>query len=137
MGSKRRVTVSECLRLGRCFYSQGSYSLAIEQFTLAAKRAPHAPNIWSNLGAAYINAGDLAKARNALDRAFQLSPDYATAYFHLAQLCEKTGEPEKAKGYYKRVVELTPNSEIGRRAREEVEDRRPKIIWAGTEGQSD
>lgn len=128
-GSKK-ATVAEHLRLGVFFYRSGSYDLAIEQFVVASRKAPDLPNVWLNLGAAYLDKGELSKANDALRRALSLKPDYASAFFHLGQLYDRQADPEKAGECFKRVIELEPKSELGRRARERVEGFHPKVVFS-------
>jgi tetratricopeptide (TPR) repeat protein len=124
----KKASVAEHLRLGVFFYRSGSYDLAIEQFLAASKRAPHTPNVWLNLGATYIDQGELAKAKMALERALRLKPDYGSAFFHLGQLYDEDGDAEKARECFKRVILLEPHSEIGRRAKERVEGFHPRVV---------
>ena len=117
---------------GIFFYRSGSYDLAIEQFVLVGMRAPHAPNIWSNLGAAYIDKRDFGKARAALDRALALKPDYGAALFHLAQLYDEQGEGLKVEECYRRVMQIEPHTERGWRAKERVEGIKPRIVFVSS-----
>jgi tetratricopeptide (TPR) repeat protein len=119
--STKRATVAEQLRLGVFFYRRGSLDLAIEQFLAASKRSPHAPNIWLNLGAAYIDKNDLGNAKAALEHALTLKPDYASAFFHLGQLYDKQADAENAFSCFNQVITLEPHGELARRAREQLE----------------
>jgi tetratricopeptide (TPR) repeat protein len=126
----KQATVAEHLRLGVFFYRSGNYDLAIEQFLAASKKAPHTPNVWLNLGASYIDKGELLKAKAALERALGLKPDYASAFFHLGQLYDKQANNEKARGCFERVITLTPHSELGRRARERIDGFHPRVVFS-------
>jgi tetratricopeptide (TPR) repeat protein len=128
--TSKKTTVAEQLRLGVFFYRAGSYDLAIEQFLAASRRAPHTPNIWVNLGATYIDKGELENAKGALERALQLRSAYASAFFHLGQLYDKQTREKKARECFKRVVELEPHSELGRRARQRVEGFQARVVFS-------
>jgi len=124
----KRATAYDHLQLGVIFYRSKSYDLAIEQFLLARKKAPHAPNVWNNLGVAYLDKGELDKAMSALQRALTLRREYASAHFHLGQLYDKLGEHEQARDCYMKVMELDKYGDLGRRAKEQVEGFRPRVI---------
>jgi tetratricopeptide (TPR) repeat protein len=126
----KRATAYDHLKLGVIFYRSKSYDLAIEQFQLARKQAPHAPNVWNNLAVAYLDKGDLDKAMSALQHALKLKPDYASAHFHLGQLYDKMGDREQARVSFKRVMQLDRHGELGRRAKERIEGFHPKVVLA-------
>jgi Tfp pilus assembly protein PilF len=127
----KRATLAEQLRLGAFFFNSGAIDLAIAQFITVTKRAPHLATAWMNLGAAYLEKKDLACAEESLQRAIKLRPDFAAAYYHLAQVCEARGEPEQAKQCYQRAAELAPHTELGRHALELATGWRPHIYIAG------
>jgi Flp pilus assembly protein TadD len=124
----QRATAYDHLQLGVIFYRSKSYDLAIEQFQLARKQAPHSVNVWNNLAVAYMDKGELENARSALQRALKLNPRYASAHFHLGQLYDKLGNNQRARECYMKVIEFDEHGELGRRARERVEGFQPKVV---------
>jgi tetratricopeptide (TPR) repeat protein len=127
---KQRPGLAEQLRLGAYFFNTGAIDLAIKEFTAATKRAPHCANAWMNLGAAYLEKKDLARAEEALQRALKLRPEYAAAYYHLGQLCEARGQSEQARENYQRAAGLSPQTWLGRHALELATGWRPQIYIA-------
>ncbi|HEY6331342.1 MAG TPA: tetratricopeptide repeat protein [Blastocatellia bacterium] len=133
MAKKRpQGTAAEHCRLGMFLYGKGSYDLAIEQFQLALRRAPHAANVWSNLGAAYIDKKDFTKARQALEHALALKPDYGAALFHLGQLYDEIGEAQKAEECFRRVMTIEPHTYRGWRAKERALGIKPRVVMVDT-----
>lgn len=126
----KRATAYDHLQLGLIFYRSKSYDLAIEQFELARKKAPHAPNVWNNLGVAYLDKGEMEKAMSAFQRALELKPDYASAYFNLSQLFEKLGDQEQVRECLKKVIQLDEHGELGRRAKERIEGFHTRVIFS-------
>ena len=126
----KRATAYDHLQLGLIFYRSKSYDLAIEQFQLACKQAPHAVNVWNNLAVAYMDKGELDKAMSALQHALKLNPRYASAHFHLGQLHDKLGNNELARDCYLKVIEFDKHGELGRRAKERVEGFHPRVIFS-------
>ncbi len=59
---------------------------AIACLKKATEAAPQHPDIWYNLGFAYIKAGQIQEAKNALQKTLQLKPDHQQAKNLLAQL---------------------------------------------------
>jgi tetratricopeptide (TPR) repeat protein len=116
------------LQLGVIFYQSKCYDLAIEQFMLAKKLKPHAPNVWNNLAVAYMGKGELDRAMSSLRRVLELNPEYASAYFHMGQLYDKLGDADAARECYKKVIEFDRYGDLTRRARERVEGIHPKVI---------
>lgn len=124
----KRATAYDHLQLGLIFYRSKSYDLAIEQFQLARKQAPHAVNVWNNLAVAYMDNGELDKAMSALQHALKLNPRYASAHFHLGQLHDKLGNIDLARECYKKVIEFDKHGELARRAKDRIEGFHPRVI---------
>jgi tetratricopeptide (TPR) repeat protein len=62
--------------LGWIYYKKDMASLAIRSFEDSLKRRPDTPEVLYHLGLAYAKAGDEAKAREALERALKLNPQF-------------------------------------------------------------
>ena len=126
----KRATCYDHLQLGLIFYRSKSYELAIEQFQLARKQAPHSLNVWNNLAVAYMDNGELDKAMSALQHALKLNPRYASAHFHLGQLYDKLGNNDLARECYKKVIEFDKHRELARRAKERIEGFHPRVVFS-------
>lgn len=75
----------------------------------AAARAPAAFRVHSNLGLARYEAGDLAGARQALDRALDLNPGYAKTWNNLGLVLEAEGADARALSAYAKSLEVRPD----------------------------
>jgi type IV pilus assembly protein PilF len=60
------------------------------------------------LGVAYMNQGDLARAKEKLDRAYSQDPDNADVRSALAMLYVRMGEKDKADSEYRAALRLAP-----------------------------
>jgi len=60
------------------------------------------------LGVAYMNQGDLARAKEKLDRAYSQDPDNADVRSALAMLYTRMGEKDKADAEYRAALRLAP-----------------------------
>ena len=63
---------------------------------------------YANLGAAYRDLGDDAKARESYDEALRLNPNQFNAYLGLGRLLERQGKLDDAITNYSRSVEVRP-----------------------------
>ena len=64
-------------------------------------------------------------ARDSLEKAVKLKPDFAQALFELAQLELKNKNPYKSIRYFKKVKTLAPNSRLADSAQEYLNLIRP------------
>lgn len=60
------------------------------------------------LGIAYMQQGNLALAKEKLDRALKQDPRSADVHSALALLYERLGEPDKVDSHFKRALRLAP-----------------------------
>jgi tetratricopeptide (TPR) repeat protein len=86
-------------------------------FEKAKKLSPDLPEAHLGLGTFYLLApniagGSLKKAREELECAVRLTPDFATANARLSQAYKKQGKEEKFQFYCQRARELDPDNEV-------------------------
>jgi tetratricopeptide (TPR) repeat protein len=62
--------------LGWVYYKKDMASMAIRSFEESLKRRPDTAEVLYHLGLAHAKAGDEAKAREALERALKLNPQF-------------------------------------------------------------
>jgi tetratricopeptide (TPR) repeat protein len=72
----RRTVALEPHNLGWAYYQKGAYQSAVDLLLEAEKMGPQDPGIHYHLGLAYYRLGDETRARNELERALRISPDY-------------------------------------------------------------
>jgi tetratricopeptide (TPR) repeat protein len=61
--------------LGWIYYKKDLPALAVQPLEESLKRRPH-PEVFYHLGLTYAKLGDAAKARDALERALKMNPDF-------------------------------------------------------------
>jgi type IV pilus assembly protein PilF len=61
------------------------------------------------LGIAYMNQGDLARAKDKIDRAYVQDPDSADVRSARAMLFERMGDTRKADGEFRAALQLAPH----------------------------
>jgi tetratricopeptide (TPR) repeat protein len=65
--------------LAWAYYNKGSYQMAIDLLQDAVKKSPKNPTYEYHLGMAYDGVKDRAHAKEHLERALELDPNYAKA----------------------------------------------------------
>jgi protein O-mannosyl-transferase len=100
--------------LGAYSQQHGQLRQAVEQYETTI-RLTSDPTLlastYANLGGAYRDLGDDAKAQESYDRALQLNPNQFNAYLGLGRLDEKEGKLNDAIGNYSRSVEIRPSEQ--------------------------
>lgn len=81
----------------------------------AVELAPRNGMIVDSLGWAYYRLGDLAKARQTLERAARLSSDPEILY-HLGVVCADTGDVEEAVRHLRKALQIDPGHRAARDA---------------------
>lgn len=69
-----------------------------------------------HLGARYYRNGSYEIARKRLERAIELDPKMASAYYTLALTHEQLGNPRLATEHYRKAVQVAPNNYEARNA---------------------
>jgi Tfp pilus assembly protein PilF len=88
---------------------------------IAAGDGKPTPALLSELSLAQNAAGDGAGAKASLEEALRIAPKYATAHYLLGSLLAGEGDFKGAAQHYKRCIELEPQGELSRKAREKLQ----------------
>lgn len=107
----------ELFRTGLAAYGRRDYQAAIESFTRAAALDPGNPAIWSNLGYAYLDRGDIERALECQQRAVTAAPGYANAHYGLAIIYTKRGMRDAARREWTEFLRLEPEGYYAQKAR--------------------
>ena len=87
---------------------------------IAAGDGKPSPALLSELSLAQHAASDAAGAKVSLEEALRIAPKYATAHYLLGSLLAGEGDFKAAAQHYKRCIELEPQGELSRKAREKL-----------------
>jgi Tfp pilus assembly protein PilF len=100
------------LNIGTYLYQHGKRSEAIQQYEMALQLGSE-PGLlsatYANLGSAYSDLGDDAKAQASFQNALRLNPDQLGAWQGMALLLAKQGKLEQSIRYFARSAELQPS----------------------------
>jgi tetratricopeptide (TPR) repeat protein len=95
--------------LGVAWVAQKQYEPAIEAYFLALKyKHPNPALVWRNIGNAYFGSRDYSRAIVAYNRAIELNPKDAPAFFWRGCAWEELGRGKEAHQDYTRAVALNP-----------------------------
>ncbi|MCM8779951.1 MAG: TRAP transporter TatT component family protein, partial [Candidatus Omnitrophica bacterium] len=99
------------------FFSKIAYGTKIKvYFQKAVDLAPELSEVHLGLGTFYLKApgiagGNIDKAIQELEKAVELTPDFATANARLAQAYKKKGDLAKFQHYLQKAREIDPDNE--------------------------
>jgi tetratricopeptide (TPR) repeat protein len=109
--------------LGNVVYRLGRADEAVRHYRIAIGLEPEAPEAFFNLAVLYHNRGNPSRAaaflETAVTRSFQDRPVefLAETYYRLALAYDECGNPELAGPFWRRVVELMPDSDWAKKAK--------------------
>jgi tetratricopeptide (TPR) repeat protein len=103
--------------LGKAYFMKKKYALAEEYFLKALDIEPRFVDPLVELGRTYMALGRTSEAMAALKSAVGQSPQFARAYFYLAEVQRQSRDYKKALEAYNKVIELVPNKPLAREAR--------------------
>ena len=105
----RDLSVMELIQGAEALRAQGDMPAVIELYdTFVAHNADH-PLLYAvlfNMGVTLTDAGDVARARAALERALEIKPDFHPAHINLGRLYERLGGQDLAVAQWSRMVML-------------------------------
>jgi len=109
------------VNLGLMYDSQQNYAKAIETFEYAGTLDPKNPDVWSHMGNTYYAENDYPKAMELYQKALKFDPKAAHALYSIGVAFADAGIFREAVTYWKQVVAVDPNSDLGKNASENIE----------------
>ncbi len=113
---KARLTVANFAHDSR-FYEK-----AIQHYKLYLEKKPDDPDALVDLGICFNDLGNLDEARKYMEQALKGAPKHLLAHFNLGIVSLRSGDMKAANDWFKKTVALSPNSEIGQRAQQLLND---------------
>ncbi len=94
--------------LGRLLLMNQDFRGAAPELRQAAALAPNVARIWTNLGLAYNDSGNIQGAADALDKALKLAPDDPAALYFRARVARSLKDPKTAADCLKHLLDVEP-----------------------------
>ena len=101
---------------GYAYFRKGDFPAAVNAYQEAAAIAPGYAPINLRLGEVLYALGRDAEAREQFERALKQSPNYSEAHYRLGLVLLREKKLHSASGSFRRVVDLAPDSEWGRKS---------------------
>ena len=108
--------------LGVTLAEEGKWKEALQAYQKAVSIPIYArPGaVYTNMGWAYYNLGQLPEAEKALLQALRLQPTLQPASYNLGLVLLKAGRQEEAKAAFRHARDLAPETDFGLAAREHL-----------------
>lgn len=114
--------------IGRAYYEKGQYEMALKHYREAAAKEPYTvlmPLIEKNMGAAWLAKGNPEEAVVHLRKSLDLAPSLAESHYWLGLSYQDLNQPDMAAAAFRTAVKLAPESEVGRKAKEQLKTVTP------------
>lgn len=103
--------------LGVVYFKQNNFSKAIEFYSQELNKFPPAgagspatfADMHFNLGAAYLNSGQISLGQKNLESAVTINPDHFLAHFHLGRVYSNLKNFERARIQFAEALRLQPH----------------------------
>lgn len=107
--------------LGTIYLDDEQVDEAIKYFKKAIEINPTYIAAYLNLGATYEYNNQMDEAIASYEKIIEINPRIARVYVSLGDLYLEKGDREKAIKAYEKVIELDPDGELGKYAKEKIE----------------
>ena len=116
------------INLGRAYFGKGDYAKAEAYYQRALKHYQDGfakdfnyLKALRGLGQTYLAQDKVLEAEKALEQALAAAPNMAPLHFEMAKIYARAQMFHKAQNSYQRVIDLAPDTSLGREAKIEVE----------------
>lgn len=114
--------------LGRVYYEKGQYDSALKRYRDAAAGEPDTvlmPLIERDMGRVLLAKGDLEEAIRHFLKSIELAPSLAESHYWLGVCYQKQNRAADAGAAFQAAVKLAPESEFGRKAKQQLKTATP------------
>ena len=109
------------INLGIAYLGKEDYPKALATLRSAANSFPRNPIAKVYLGQVYLKLDKIELAIMEFEKALEINRDYANAHYNLALAYVKSNNNHAAVAAFREVVRISPDSELGRHAREYID----------------
>jgi type IV pilus assembly protein PilF len=114
--------------LGRAYYEKGQYDPALKYYGDAAFREPYTvlmPLIEKDIGRVWLAKGDPGEAIRHFLKSLELAPSLVESHYWLGICYRKQNRAGDAAAAFQAAAKLAPESEFGRKAKQELKTATP------------
>jgi len=109
--------------IGMAYYAKGQYDPALKYYGDAAAKDPYTdlmPLIEKNMGMAWLAKGNPGQAVIHLKKSIDQAPSLAESHYWLGLGYRDLNQPDNAAAAFRTAVKLAPETEVGRKAKEQL-----------------
>jgi len=106
------------LHLAHLLQDSKLFEKAITNYKKYLENSPEDTDARVDMGICFYNLGDYTTAINEMESALKYQPKHQIAHLNLGIVNLTAGNVDVSKEWFKKTVELNPNSESGKRAQE-------------------
>ncbi len=106
------------LELANLFHDNMMWDKAIAHYKSYLIMNPTDANAHVDLGICYKESNNLPEAKKQMLEALSIEPKHVLAHFNLGIVTLAEGNLEESNTWFKKTIELAPNSDVGKRAQQ-------------------
>ncbi len=118
---KNPADLVSTLRLSNMLQDNGFYDQAVVYYKRYIEKMPDNVDAKVDYGVTLFESGHTQEAIDQLTQALKMNPKHQIGFFNLGIVYLNAGEFDKANAAFKKCVELDPNSDIGKKAQQTIE----------------
>jgi len=114
--------------LGRAYYEKREYDHALKYYRDAAEKDPDTVLMtWieKNIGMCWLAKGETEEALRHFQKSLTLAPSLAESHYWIGLCYQKLKRQADADAAFRMAVKLAPESEVGRKAKEQLKNVTP------------
>jgi len=115
------------LELANLFHDNMMWDKAIAHYKSYLSMNSTDANARVDLGICYKESNRLPEAKQQMQEALKYEPKHVLAHFNLGIVALSEGKFEEANAWFKKTIELAPNSDVGKRAQQLLEQHTQPI----------
>jgi tetratricopeptide (TPR) repeat protein len=109
------------LQLANLLQDAKFYDKAIQNYKTYLAQMPNDPDALVDLGICYYDIGQYAEATSYMMKALQVDPKHVLGHFNLGIVALRQGKMKEANEWFRKTIELAPESPAGRQAKQFIE----------------
>jgi len=110
--------ITSIIKLANLLQDSGLYDRAIIYYKKYLEKNPSDSNARVDMGICFYNVNDIQSAIAEMETALQYQPNHQLAHLNLGIVNLTAGNVDVSKEWFKKAIEIDPNSQAGKRAQE-------------------
>lgn len=116
--SRNSTNSDKLLEFAHFLSDNGFYDKAIGMYNRYLKLNPDVADVIVDQGVCYYNLQDFLKAETNFLNALKIKPNHEVAHFNLDIIAMTTGQMDRAKAWWAKMIKINPESEYSKKTME-------------------